>query len=63
MVAATQINGFLIVSFSLTGFSREESLLLFLLFSPFVSEANYLNSRRRGDKRAARKIPFSGDLL
>jgi len=54
MVAATQINGFLIVSFSLTGLARES----FLSF-PFMSRSNYLNGWGKREKSVVRKILFS----
>jgi len=59
MVAATQINGFLIVSFSLTGFSRES----FFVFFPFVSQAITSMAGEKREKRAVRKIPFLSNLL
>jgi len=60
MVAATQINGFLIVSFSLTGFSRESLFVFFPLCVP-GKLPQWLGKKR--EKRAVRKIPFLSNLL
>lgn len=64
MVAATQINGFLIVSFSLTGFSREESLLLFFVVFAFCVRGKLPQQQKEGRQACGKENPlFRGPAL